>query len=83
VVDFLGAVGVTLLALCALPQAWRSWQRGHSRGVSSWLLWPWFVGEVLTFVYVAVTQPDGLLLANYGANAVMVAVILRYKVWPK
>jgi uncharacterized protein with PQ loop repeat len=77
-----GWVGSFMLAVCAVPQAWHSWQEGHSNGVTSAMLWLWLGGEILTLVYVA-DKLDLPLIFNYTCNIFAIAVISWYKFKPR
>lgn len=81
-IDIAGWIGSILLAVCAVPQAWLSWRQGHSNGLSALLLLLWGVGEAFTLVYT-VAQADYPLVVNYTCNLILIAVIARYKVWPR
>ena len=80
-IDLLGFTGATLLALCALPEVISSVRKGYC-GASEGLLWVWQLGEVLTFIYVLITNPDVFLLANYGTNIALIFILLYYKYRP-
>lgn len=69
-------IGSILLALCGLPQAYRSYTDGHSRGISSTFLVMWGLGEILTFFYIIGDLP---LMINYGINIICISVIIKYK----
>ena len=79
-INGLGLVGAILLALCGLPQAIHSMMKGNSDGVSSLFIAMWLSGEVLVLAYVAITNPDLILMSNYVFNIVLVAIIAYYKV---
>jgi hypothetical protein len=76
---FAGAVGATAFALSGLPQALRAVHDGHARGVASGTVGLWLIGELAMLAYtLAEYTSDWVLLANYGANAVIVGVIAWY-----
>lgn len=77
-IDTCGTVGAFLLAWCGVPQLVETARTGRC-GVAWGTLTAWFAGEVLVFVYVLATNPDWRLLLNYGANAVVVAVLVAFK----
>lgn len=81
--EVVGWVGSFLFSACAIPQAYHSWKNKNSEGLTWAFLIMWFVGEVLTFIYV-ISKPDPLipLLLNYAFNFMMLLIILKYKVWP-
>jgi uncharacterized protein with PQ loop repeat len=72
-------IGSIALALCALPQTILCVKQKHARGLSWGFIGIWFTGEVcmLSYVFSLWNWP---LIFNYGANAVMLAIILTYKV---
>ena len=78
----MGYIGAFLLAFCALPQTYKSYKEGHSEGLSHAFLWMWGIGEVLLLVYV-IPAKDYPLILNYGINALLVAIILKYKYFPR
>ncbi|MFC1549432.1 SemiSWEET family sugar transporter [Nitrospirota bacterium] len=77
-----GWLGGMLLAACGLPQAIKSCRQKHSHGLSIWFLLMWLGGEVLVLAYV-LPKWHWPLIFNYGANIILVIVILYYKLWPK
>ena len=81
--EFIGWLGGVLLAICGVPMAWQSFNEGHSDGVNMMFLQLWFWGEIFVLAYVLV-QPELLypLIANYAFNIVLIAVVLRYKIYP-
>jgi len=80
-IDLLGFTGATLLALCALPEVFSSIRKGYC-GASWGLLLVWLIGEILTFAYVFITNPDVYLLFNYGSNVILILVLVYYKTKP-
>jgi hypothetical protein len=79
-----GVVGAVLLALCGAPQAWQAYRDGHARGVSGWFLSMWGVGcTAMLYHVLAVHASDVALVANYVFNVSLVAIIARFKVWPR
>jgi len=83
VIESLGTIGALMLAFCAMPQAIMSWKQRHSDGMSAWTLGMWSLGEVLTTIYICLTSMDVILLINYVANLCYLAVIIRYKLYPR
>ncbi len=74
--------GNALLALCAVPQAWKCYNEGHATGMSTGFLSMWSAGEILTFIYT-IHLMDWPLMLNYATNAVLIAIMFRYKIWPR
>lgn len=75
---WLGCVSAAFLAVCALPQTVRSVRTGRADDLSALFLLLWFAGELTGLAYVA-SLGDLPLIANYGANLVLVGVILAIK----
>jgi len=82
IMETLGWLGSWLLALCAIPAAYKCWYDGHARGLSSTSLIMWFAGEVMTLLYVLPKQ-DFPLMLNYASNIALLLVIFYYKLWPR
>jgi len=75
--ELIGYLGAFFLAVCALPEVVRTVKTkkchlGHG------ILCTWFIGEVLTLIYVIPTGGLPLIL-NYTINAIMIAIMLYYK----
>lgn len=81
-IETIGWIGSWALALCGIPAALKSYKDGHSNGLSALFIALWFIGELLTLVYVWPKQ-DWPLIFNYLANIGLVAVMARYKFWPR
>jgi uncharacterized protein with PQ loop repeat len=74
-------IGSLLLALCGVPEVYRSYK--EKKCAIGWpMLLMWFVGEILLIVFAIQTEQYSLLI-NYFANVGLIAVLLRYKIWPK
>lgn len=81
--DLIGWIGGLMFALCALPQALKSYKEGNSRGISWLFLFMWLIGELFTFIYVFNKHLwDFPLLINYALNILFIIIILKYKVFP-
>jgi uncharacterized protein with PQ loop repeat len=74
----LGWIGSILLAICGLPQAWKSYKEKHSDGISWGFLTLWGLGELFAFVYV-LSRLDYPLIFNMSINLLAISVILYYK----
>lgn len=81
--ETIGWIGATALAVSALPQAVQSVRQGHSHGVSRGLLWLWLVGEVCCLVYVSGTSRSAPLELNYAANMLLVGIVAWYSYRPR
>lgn len=82
VYEVLGWIGSIAFAICALPQAWDSYQKGSSKGITWGFFVLWSVGELFTFLYVI---PMGHLpmIFNYSLNMIFLSIIGYYKVKPR
>ena len=80
--EFIAWVGSILLAVCAVPQAIKSFKEKNADSLSALFLIFWGVGEVLVLIYVTDLR-DWALMFNYSANVVLIVIIARYKFWPK
>ena len=81
-IEAVGWIGACLLALCAVPQAYKCCVDGHADGLSWGFLGMWLGGELFTLAYVAVVTPNLILFLNYFVNIVCLAVIIAVKVVP-
>ena len=78
-IEFIGWIGALMFALCALPQAVKSFKEGHSRGLSDLFLWVWLIGELCTIFYVIKSTNDIILLTNYFLNLGTLLIIMKFK----
>ena len=75
----IGWIGSFMLAICAVPQAYKSYVDKHSDGISWYFLLLWLFGEVFLLVYV-INKLDIPLIINYLCNIFIVVIILYYKI---
>ena len=66
----------------SVPQAWRSFQDGHSKGLSPSSLWIWVIGLIAATIYIYDKSALPLFLSYLG-NSFFLAVMLRYKYFPR
>ena len=78
----IGWLGSILLAFCGLPQAVESIRTKSSEGLTWGFIGMWFIGEIMTFIYI-LPKMDLPLLFNYTANIIFLAIIIYYKLAPK
>lgn len=74
-------IGSTLLAFCAIPEAYYSIKKGSNNNSYAFLLM-WLFGEIFTLAYV-ISKKDFPLMLNYFCNLIFIIIILRYKIWPR
>lgn len=79
-----GIIASALLALCAVPQARACIKQGNAYGIDWGFLAMWTGGEFGALLYT-LSLPDTPwpLVFNYLLNLACLAVILRYKFWPR
>jgi len=83
--EYVGWIGGFLLAICGVPQAYKSYSEKNSDGVSLGFILFWLVGEIFTMVYtIGKTSFDMIpLILNYVFNILLISIILYYKIKPK
>ena len=79
--ELVGYLGGFLLAICAIPEAYRSWVNKRS-DIGYGMLLTWFFGEILTLIYV-LPKGDMPLILNYSLNILFICVIIKYKMFPE
>ena len=80
--ELIGWIGSILFAACGIPQAYESYTKGNSDGLTWAFLLMWLGGEILTLIYIT-PKLDYPLIFNYTNNLVCLLVILRYKIRPR
>ncbi len=79
-VGIIGIIASLLLISSSMPQVWLCYKQGHAEGVSSGMLWLWFLGMCLMGIYVSLTRGgDWVLFSNYGINICFILIIMKYK----
>lgn len=78
-IENIGWIGSVLLALCALPEVYRS-VKDKKCHVGWGLLLMWFFGEVLTLFFILATSAQRQLIVNYGVNILLISIMIYYKV---
>jgi uncharacterized protein with PQ loop repeat len=82
--NLIGYLAAFLLAICGVPQAYRSYKQGHSQGLDPMFIWTWFTGEVLMLVYILKDLDfNGPLVVNYLMNILALVIILKYLYFPR
>lgn len=81
--EIVGWLGSGLLAACSLPEAYLSWRRGHSRGLSWTFLLAWYLGEIFTLGYVVFETFSWPLILNYTLNIIGLGVVIKFKKWER
>jgi len=80
--EVIGWLGAVFLAICGVPQAFKSYKEGNSYGLSWIFILLWFFGEVLILIYILPNMMIPLIL-NYSLNIIIVMIILWYKCFPR
>lgn len=82
--ELLGYVSASFLAICSIPQAWKSYKDGRTEGIAHSFLWLWFLGEIGTLIYTILKLGwVGPLILNYVFNILLIGVIMRYLYFPR
>ena len=77
--DDLGWLSAIFLTLCSVPQLWKTIKDGHCKGLSAWFVGLWVIGEWFGLIYLLPTNQYPLIF-NYFMNAVVVSIIMVYKI---
>ncbi len=82
--NLIGWIGSFCLAYCGIPQAIKCIKEGNSNGIDLYFLITWFIGEVLSLIYVYSLDSKPLpLITNYFINILVLIIILKYKLNPR
>lgn len=79
----IGWMGTVCLGMCGAPQAIRSARDGNSDGLDMTFLILWTLGEILTLFAILKDAPLKYLVYNYGANLMFLAIMWKYKLFPR
>ena len=82
IVQTAGWIYSLAFALSALPQAIKSIEEGHSRGVADGTLLLWMIGEIAGLVY-GFGIAELPIIFNCGLNTIFVGIIVWYRLKPK
>ena len=74
--------GTFILVIRGMPQSFKSWKDGHSKGLSAAMLWLWFAGSSLLLPHLFLHQ-EWLLVSVYVANILCIFVMLKYFYFPR
>jgi len=79
-----GAIASILFILATAGQTAKVVREGHAAGVSHILIWMLLVGFVLMVSYVIFNVGlDLILLSSYTFQAILWAIVARYKYFPR
>jgi uncharacterized protein with PQ loop repeat len=82
-IQLIGWISSILFALAGAPQAYQSYKRGNSEGMSKLFLIMWTLGEILMMAYIILMYGyDIPLLVNGIFNLIFLAIIWRYTLSP-
>lgn len=87
--ETIGWIGNILFAICAIPQVIKTFRTKRTADLSVLFLWLWFVGELLTFIYIFVGDLEANTLHlplyfNYIINIILATFLVYAKyVYPK
>lgn len=82
--EIIGWFGAFLFAVCALPQAVKTFKTKKADDISWLFLWLWFLGEIFTFLYLIIDDiklrtTHFPLYINYIFNIVIVVYLIFAK----
>ncbi len=82
--EIIGWFGAFLFAVCALPQAVKTFKTKKADDISWLFLWLWFFGEIFTFLYLIIDDiklktTHFPLYINYIFNIVIVVYLIYAK----
>jgi len=82
--DAIGWLGAFLFAICALPQAVKTFKTKRANDLSWLFLWLWFGGEIFTFIYIIIDDyreqsTHYPLYVNYVFNIFIIIYLLYAK----
>lgn len=75
-IQILGWLGAFLLAVCGLPQLFKTIKTKNFDSLSITFIWCWLLGELFLFTYVVYEAFKWPLLFNYGINIGVCVIIL-------
>jgi uncharacterized protein with PQ loop repeat len=79
IVEVIGWVASFMFAFCGAPAAYQALKTKQDH-TNPYLIWMWFIGEVLMQVYVIAKHGfDMPLLFQYWINTLFVVIIIIYK----
>jgi uncharacterized protein with PQ loop repeat len=82
-VEMLGTLGGLCLAICGIPQAIHCFQTGNAHGITWGLIILWWLGEVITTLYLHLTNSLTLgLKINYFSNILFTSIVFYFKLFP-
>jgi uncharacterized protein with PQ loop repeat len=76
--ELFSIVGSTCLALCSLPELFRT-VKNKKCGIGYGMLNLWLIGEILVFIYL-MDKKEYILCINYSLNILIVSVLYGYKI---
>ena len=79
--ETIGWTGNILFAICGIPQVIKTYRSKSAKDLSLLFLWLWFVGELLTFIYIVVGDLETAIAE--GATIVRVGTaIFGQRIYP-
>jgi len=78
-IENIGWIGSVLLAFCAVPEVYRTFK--DSKCHAGWgLLLTWYLGEILSIIFILSTSAQSQLIFNYSLNIFLLSIMIYYKV---
>lgn len=82
IVDLVGWLGAAFLAICSFPQTLKNIKEGSARNLSPYFIWLWFAGELLTLIYIFISNFSWPLFFNYSLNLTFSVILLKLYYFP-
>ena len=81
-VEICGWIGALSYAVYCIPQSWDAYKKGHTEGLSSYMVLLLFLGALFSFLYILpdVSSP---LFYNFSLSLVTSSTLLRYHFFPR
>ena len=80
--DAFAWIGQLLLLTCSVPQAVMSVKKGHSNGLSGYMIWLWGSGMFFSLIYFIMTLQVPAII-NYSFSLLVWCVIAWYYHFPR
>lgn len=76
--EIIGWLGSIMLSVCGLPQAWDSFRKKNSDGISWGFILLWLFGEIFALIYAFYIKENPIIF-NCALNTIIISVIFYYK----
>jgi uncharacterized protein with PQ loop repeat len=82
--EIFGYISSFFFMFCAVPQMLYSIRVGNTKGMSSWFLWSWLLGDITLIIYACICLNFAIpILINAVFSTACLLVIFKYLYWPR